>query len=77
MPRKSTVFHDTFVQRFTIGTDRLVLETDAFSFSFAETVPPGRIIISDYGMLLKDGEEVGAFEIESDYAEINELDMLD
>lgn len=77
MARTSTMFHDAFVHRFTIGTDRLVLETDTFSFSFTETVPRGRIIIAGYRTLLKDGEEVGAFAVESDDAEINVLDVLD
>ena len=77
MPRTSTMFHDAFVNRFTIGTDRLVLETDAFSFSFTEIVPRGRIIISGHQILLKNGEEVSTFDIESDGAEINSLGVSD
>ena len=65
------------MDRFTIGTDRLVLETDTFAFSFTETVPRGRIIISGHRTLLKDGDKVGAFQVESGDAEINDLCMSD
>lgn len=75
MAWRSTGFHDAFVRRITIGAESLLLETDAFSLSFTETMPPGRVLISGHRTLLKNELEVGAFEIESDDAEINILDV--
>lgn len=71
------MFHDAFVRRISVGLGCIVLETDAFSISFTETMPPGRIIIAGHRTLLRDGLEVGTFTIESGDAEINVLDTYD
>jgi len=68
------MFHDTSVTRFLIQGDTLTIETEEFSLSPTETVPPARIVVSGLHAILRNDAEVPAFVVESDDAEIYGLD---
>ncbi|TXN70474.1 hypothetical protein [Methylobacterium sp. WL6] len=67
------MFHDAFVSRFVAQETGLVIEVDEFSFSSNETMPPARIVIAGARCIIRNDEIVGAFEVESGDAEINDL----
>ena len=70
------MFHDASVSRFAILAEEIHIETEEFSLSHTETMPPARIIIAGLGCIYRNDMEIAAFEIESDDAEIYGLDSL-
>jgi hypothetical protein len=67
------MFHDASVTRFTFRGQDLHIETEAFALSPIETVPPARIVIAESKSISINGQ-IGAFEVESDEAEIYSLE---
>ncbi len=68
------MFHDTPVTRFLIQQEALIIETEAFSFSPTETVPPARIVVAGLQSVFRNDAEIPAFMVESGDAEIYGLD---
>lgn len=68
------MFHDTPVTRILVLEGELHIETDAFAFSMTETVPPGRIVITQVHGVFRNDDPRAAFEIESEDAEIYGLE---
>ncbi len=68
------MFHDVSVSCFSIHGEELRIETEGFSLSPTETVPPARIIIAGSRCVHRNDVKVAVLEIESDDAEIYGLD---
>ncbi|WP_375465357.1 hypothetical protein [uncultured Methylobacterium sp.] len=68
------MFHDASVSRFLVRETDLVIEVEAFSFSWTETMPPARIVIVGAQCTVRNGEKIRTFVIETGDAEIHGLD---
>lgn len=68
------MFHDASVSRFLVHETDLVIEVEAFPFSWTETMPPARIVIAGAQCIVRNDEKVGTFIIETGEAEIHGLD---
>lgn len=64
------MFHDASVRRFTVEHDELRIETEAFAFAPGETMPPALVVIAGLQRIFRNDVEIGAFEVESEDAEI-------
>lgn len=64
------MFHDAWVDKFTVLDDELRMETDEFSFGPEEKMLPARILIQNIRAIYRNDQLVDAFVIESDDAEI-------
>lgn len=55
-----TMFHDTPIDRVISEGGTVIIETDEFAASESETVPPQRITVSFYNLIIMNGTLVDA-----------------